>query len=403
LFRAVTIEDLEASITDGYPMPWLAEILEDETIPWEDRYWLDCRMRSIFAQDLHLFFGTNGTPTLVEADYIHPGEDYWREYLLVNPVRQTDVDEELRPTMAYGEPGYIFDRYGRKIGELADVHPFTALSRDASIATVVSGGTTMESRREGFACFMYPDGSFTEVSLQESGDFSVVAGGNGDVVAFQCLLPLSMHDPVTYERTGAAGDVYFFDRNGNLLKRVSPPVIFSADERGKLSSNERYFCDALCTGELFLVDLKSDFQDNLIAMSEGGRGRFSFNFSPDGNFLCIGGFSRGLVMNLETSDTIWISNTEFVGINDNVKLHCSNDAEWITETMIRGSYPNRYHELRVYNKNYLIYSDTAESRYWEETILSPSGHFLLTQNDHVIISDTGIPTVIRQIRREGSE
>ena len=403
LFRAVTIEDLEASITDGYPMPWLEEILKDETIPWEDRYWLDCRMRSIFAQDLHLFFDHRGKSISVAADFIIPGEDYWREHLMVNPVGQTDVDEELRPTMAYGEPGFILDKFGLKIGELADVHPFTVLSRNASIATVISGGTSMESRREGFACFMYPDGSFTEISLQESGDFDVVAGGNSDVVAFQCLLPLSMHDPVTYERTGVTGDVYFFDREGNLINRISPPVIFSADERGKLSSNGRYFCDALCTGELFLIDLESDFQKNLIAMSEGGRGRYSFNFSPDGNYLCIGGYSRGLVMNLETSNVIWTSNTEFIGINDNVRLHCSNDAEWITETMIRGSFPNRHQELKLYRNNNLIYSDAAESGYWEETVTSPNGHFLLTQNDAVTTGGSGIPTVIRQIQREGSE
>jgi uncharacterized membrane protein YjgN (DUF898 family) len=33
LFHAETTEELEASLTDGYPMPWLEEILNDESIP----------------------------------------------------------------------------------------------------------------------------------------------------------------------------------------------------------------------------------------------------------------------------------------------------------------------------------------------------------------------------------
>jgi len=56
VFRAETPEELEVSLTDGYPMPWLEEILNNESIPEEDRYWLDCRVRAVIAQDLHLFF-----------------------------------------------------------------------------------------------------------------------------------------------------------------------------------------------------------------------------------------------------------------------------------------------------------------------------------------------------------
>ncbi|MBD3277164.1 MAG: hypothetical protein GF388_02595, partial [Candidatus Aegiribacteria sp.] len=55
LLRVETADELEYQLTDGYPMPWLEEILNDESIPEEDRYWLDCRMRAAIAQDLHLF------------------------------------------------------------------------------------------------------------------------------------------------------------------------------------------------------------------------------------------------------------------------------------------------------------------------------------------------------------
>ena len=47
LFPGRTLEELEAALVDGYPMPWLAEVLADSTIPEDDRYWLDCRMRAV--------------------------------------------------------------------------------------------------------------------------------------------------------------------------------------------------------------------------------------------------------------------------------------------------------------------------------------------------------------------
>lgn len=76
IFRAETTEELEASITNGYPMPWLEEILNDESIHEEDRYWLDCRVRAIIAIDLHTFFDIEGNPITFEADWIMPGEHY---------------------------------------------------------------------------------------------------------------------------------------------------------------------------------------------------------------------------------------------------------------------------------------------------------------------------------------
>ena len=60
IFSIETPEDLESILVDGYPMPWVVEILEDETIPEEDKYWLDCRIRSIIAQNLHTFFNRAG-------------------------------------------------------------------------------------------------------------------------------------------------------------------------------------------------------------------------------------------------------------------------------------------------------------------------------------------------------
>ncbi len=384
-------------------MPWLEEILNDESIPEEDRYWLDCRMRSAIAQDLHLFYNEEGSPLYVEADFITPGEDYWREHMMVNPLGSTDVRDEYRPTGAFGDPGYIMDLYGNRVGDLAEVDRFVSLSRDASIAAVVSGGRTLDHPGESIACLMYPDGSFKEVPFDRNGDYEAMVSSNGEVVAFQCVTPDGMFDIRTHERTDVMGDVYVFDPDGNLIHRVSPPVIFSSGERGKISSTGRFICDKLSTGELFLFDCENDYATRLLSMSEGGRGRTSFNYNPDGDYLCTGGFSTGLVIELDTFETVWVSSNKFVGINDNVRIHCSSNAECIASTTRHGDRPDYYYELEVYLDNKLVYSDTAEGRYHEETVVSPNGYFLLTRKDDFRISNTSLPTVIRQISREGSE
>ncbi len=402
VFRAETTEDLEAAVLEGYPMPWLEEILSDETIPEEDRYWLDYRMRAIIAQDLHLFFDRDGNPVTVEADFIGPGEDYWREHMMVNPPGRTDIADEYRPTMAFGDSGYILNLYGERVGELAEVRRSVSLSRDASIAAVVSGGTTMEFRRDPYACFMYPDGSFMEIPFDTKGSFDALVSNDGEVVAFQCVRPSGMRDPHTYERNEVVGDFYVFDPSGNLIQRISPPVIFSPGERGKISSTGRFICDNLCTGEVFLIDCEDNYSTRMIRESEGGIDRHSFNFSPDGNYLCAGGHSSGLVIDLDSFETAWESNAR-TGMYDYVRLHSSNGAECIASTTMHGDYPDYYYELEVYLDNDLMYSDTAEGRYNEETIVSPNGHFLLTRKDHMMMSNTSLPTAIRHISREGSE
>jgi len=390
------------ALTDGYPMPWLKEILNDESIPEEDRYWLDCRVRAAIAQDLHLFFDRAGNPVYIEADWIGPGEDYWREHMMVDPPGETDVLEEDRPTRAVGEPGYILNLYGEKVGELAEARGSVSLSRDASIAAIPTDRTSVGAISESYACFMYPDGSFKEIPFERRGDYTAIVSANGKVVAFECTSPSGLNDPITGERTGIVGDVYFYDPEGNLLNSVSPPVTYSSGERGKISSTGHFFCDKLGTGELFLIDCE-EFSTRIIDMSEGGRGRTSFNYSPDGEYLCTGGFSTGLLIELASFETVWVSSNEFVGINDNAKIHCSNDAELIASTTRHGHNPDYYYELEVYLDNELIYTDTAEGRYNEETVVSPNGYFLLTRQNDFGISNTSLPTVIRQIRREGSE
>ncbi|MBD3277973.1 MAG: hypothetical protein GF388_06725, partial [Candidatus Aegiribacteria sp.] len=134
VFWAETPEELEALLVDGYPMPWLEELLNDESIPEEDRYWLDCRMRAAIARDLHTFFDRDGNPVHIECDYMHPGEDYWREHFIVNPEGESiQYDSPDLPKDITDQPGYIVNLYGERVGELALSRSRVWLARDASV------------------------------------------------------------------------------------------------------------------------------------------------------------------------------------------------------------------------------------------------------------------------------
>jgi hypothetical protein len=405
LFRAETANDLETAVANGYPMPWLAEVLSDESIPEEDRYWLDCRIRAATAQDLHLFFDRSGNPTHVDAAYIGPGEDYWREHLMVSPVGARDLPEENRPTRPVGGRGYILDVFGDRVGELAEVSSSESLDRDATIAVTPSGGSTMLNWQEAFACFMYPNGSFREVPFDYVAVFDATVSPNGEVVVFRCRTSTGTgFDPVTHEAlTGDIGDAYIFDSRGNLLQRVTPPSLFRAIA-AQISSDGRYICSYLSTGELFLIDCEDGYSTRLIEEYEGSRSsRGHYSFSPDGGYLCAGGFSPGIIISLDPYSVVWQRDYNQER-RDYTRVNCSNEAEWIAITTTYGDVPENYrYEMEVLQDNQLIYSSTSEGRYNEETVVSPNGHFLLTRQSDQAIGNTCIPTVIRQIRRKGSE
>jgi len=159
------------------------------------------------------------------------------------------------------------------------------MSRDASIAAVISGDNE---------CFMYPDGSFREIPLQISGDYESVVSANGNVIAFECVSPYGTRDPYTLEPTGVTGEVYFFDPSGDLVGSADPYSILSPGERAKLSSDGRYFCYNLSTGELFLCHTTTDNQYTLLEKSEGGRGRTSFHLARMASYSVLLDSQQGL-------------------------------------------------------------------------------------------------------------
>ena len=256
IFKAETVTDLEEAISYGYPMPWLQEILNDETIPEEDRYWLDCRMRAAIAQALHLFFDREGYPVYVEASWIAPGERYWQENMMVRPIlpgeetsqqMPDDSDfldllaEEARgqtqeafsdgsPTLMSDPPGKVRNLYGEEVGVLAVVHKNLSLSRDASIGAIQSGGNIDAYwDRTPYACILYSDGSFVENPLEYLGQYRAAVSEDGSTVVFV----LTRAPSITAAQQPV--DAFFYDRDGNLTGKVTPPEQFSTNYTPQLS------------------------------------------------------------------------------------------------------------------------------------------------------------------------
>lgn len=188
LFSVDTPEELEASLTDGYPMPWLAEILEDEAIPEEDRYWLDCRMRGFIAENLHTLYREDGRSRVIPCDWLRAGEEYWREILIVNQIG--DAPESIAPDMphTYRESGYLVNLFGEKIGTIAVADSMVRLSRDGRIGVYQSGWRSeYEPGAELFVCFLYSDGSFVEIPIESpfyNKGAKVNVSHDGSLVAF---------------------------------------------------------------------------------------------------------------------------------------------------------------------------------------------------------------------------
>ena len=238
LFQAQTPEELEAALTDGYPMPWLEEILNDESIPEEDRYWLDCRVRAHVAKYLHRFYDRNCNPVEVEAEWISPGEHYWQEHLMVNPVGE---DYGFGETPDYlpdftGEPGTIVNLYGEQTGEMALTQRGIIMSRDGTIGVLKTGpGDAMHSLAPNYACFIYADGSFKEIEVDLVRAWEHInVSWDGELIVV-CCKNTNQDQPNGYLQA--------FDHDGNTL--YTTEIAGTAAARPAISPDNRYIAVAL--------------------------------------------------------------------------------------------------------------------------------------------------------------
>ncbi len=199
-------DELIGLLSAGYPPEPLRAILEDESIPEEDRYWLDCRMRGFIAENLYRFYREDGRPREIPCDWIRPGENYWREIMMVNPLG--DAPTELTEGMprTYRESGYLVNLFGEKVGTIAIADSMVRLSRNGRIGVCQTGWRNQldPSQPEFYFCFLYPDGSFIEIPVERpflSRGSAYGVSQDGELAAF------SVSDYTGQDK------LYLYDRN----------------------------------------------------------------------------------------------------------------------------------------------------------------------------------------------
>ena len=424
LFRAETTEDLETATINGYPMPWLEEILSDETIPEEDRYWLDCRIRSVIAQELHLFFDREGNPFHIEASWIGPGEHYWQEHMMVRPVLQGEgisrqmPDEsdfqdllaeeadrghaeeafsENSPTLMPDPPGEILNLYGEHVGDLAVVNRFVSLSRDASIGAVQSGGNNrMDYRhRTPYACILYPDASFVETSFEQTGFYSSVVSEDGSIIVFACI-------QIAYPQSDdQVVDVFIFDSSGEIVGRISPPEQFlSSSNTFELSPSGQISCCGWDAMSALIFDITAQGLIGRVIPSEPGRTVQTPSFSPGGRYLCTGGHSAGRVFSIPRLEQVWQEPMSEATGNPSI-INCSEDASVIAQNWrLRRAGGGFYGKQSIYVNEVCIETNTYSDPI-RETDVSPSGRILVSQKREGFYSKRCMPPLVVQLVEGG--
>ncbi len=373
IFRAETTEELEAALADGYPMPWLAEILNDESIPEEDRYWLDCRVRAEIAQDLHLFFNEDGNPVHYEADRIRSGENYWRECFIVN---LPGVDEQVAdpPEGHWAGIGLLVDRYGNEIGEIAISNSGSRLSRDGSVGVTQSGiqGRLGDPGLMNL-CFFYPDGSFSEFPIHHY-TINETISQSGELVVVSCR-DRSRNEEKVHK-------LYVFDGNANLLfeKTLSHRPSNSSSAIA-ISSDNRYIAVStldLQAGSYPVILYNADTSEELhnwdLILGN------ILSFSPDSRYLCMaGGGGAGVLVDCESGEVVW---SRFLEDADNVaeieqvrSLYCTNSAEIIYWYATRIG-PTAFWTMITEHGERVVIDIQTTGR----PGISPNGHIYVSQN-----------------------
>jgi len=379
VFRTETPEELEAALADGYPPPWLEEILNDETIPEEDRYWLDCRVRAVIAQDLHLFFDREGNPVHYDADWIAPGEEYWRECFLVNPPGDVPrVEDGPSPTSNVDmDPGLVVDRFGDEIGEIPFCNFSVLLSRDGRIGVTPTGGVgTRRRSNQCYACFQFPDSGFVEVPIDVIDGYDYALSADGSRSVFTCRFA---------QVSNVDNTAWVFNAQGELVfKRQMPRRPLSGPSRPAISPD----------GELLALDLSPDRSrldaQGLILVISGSDGQMlqsidnrvagSMSFSPEGDYLCCSGRDGARVFSTDDLSELSRLGPETPGFHGRIEfrhMSCSEEGGRVAiQTVDRSTQPHLW-QIR------LILKASGESMVFDETglpSLSPEGQFLLVQH-----------------------
>jgi len=301
LFRAENTDELEAAFADGYPPAWLEEVLSDTTIPEEDRYWLDCRVRAVIAQNLNLFFDRSGEPVHVEADWIKPSEGYWRETYVLSPLGDQSVFHPVESGgNLRGEIGQLVDRYGQDIGETALTAQAFQSSRDGSIWASslcrVEGNYRLVLLYSNGVYFVSPiEMGYGRCGVSQSGEYVILAARgksnlwNRDDIPPRAIL-LSKSGTIIWETELEMPPV------GNIVPVISPDDSYCVVASHASNAEDRL--NLL----LQVFDMETGHEIWRLEEPTGTK----VTFSPDGNTLFIpGNMHESYAVNISDGEMIW--------------------------------------------------------------------------------------------------
>jgi hypothetical protein len=362
IFSVETAQELETALTDGYPMPWLAEILDDESIPEEDRYWLDCRVRALIAQEFHRFYNENGNPVEVEADQIRYGEAYWQEHFIIDPPGTLPVGERNPETNLWSESGFVYNRFGDQTGRLALLEPLMNLSRDGSIAVLVHGSLTQEPEfGAGYLYFLYNDGSY-KMYPDRLFLYGHTLSSDGDYIVVRQQL-VEDGDPVM-----------LFNREGELIWTRYTTGSLSAGFNPEISSQSNYCLIASVDRETNSLTRYCQ----VISIPEGNEILVStsetssrLSCSPDGELFFCGQDYKSI----SNRATVWTIHEYQPSVILLKGQYCSNDGRLFASTFSIQHSTETYFEISSSDGKLLF----EESINYQDVIrLSPNGSFAMT-------------------------
>ena len=279
--------------------------------------------------------------------------------MVYSPEEQPNAVSELNPH-SNGKSCFLYDLYGTTVGQLAVASKDVKLSRDASIGVVQTGYRSRVPNYHGndmYFCFLYPDGTFREVEIEESylfSDFSQAVSQDGSISAWNLY---NGHD---YSESY----LLIYDKFGNRIEQTEVP---SDIDCISISPNSEYV--AYTTGQRDQSSglLIRDIQELITIATGWGRPPvFSSNSRfctfPDGYI-----YAYSSIVNLHTLEQQTVSNERsfLPGTNGASTICVSNSGSIVA----MGN--------QVYNCGEPIFSNNR----YRSNAISPNGYFVILYGD----------------------
>ncbi|MCD4701276.1 MAG: hypothetical protein K8S24_05395, partial [Candidatus Aegiribacteria sp.] len=351
----------------------------DESIPWEDRYWLDRRVRSAISQNLHTFFDTEGNPVHVDADGIFPGEFYWREHMIVDPAGWNVPEGADRPLyFEEWDIGHLYNPYGYRVGEYALALPTMSISRDGNIAADAGLVSLIPEETfpvETFEFIMFPDGSYRDdIVTNPDREYDAVVAPDGSVAVFFCIR--ASQESIS----DGQADTYVLDSDGNVIRSFTLPIRLKDSWLPTISENGRYACHYTGGATACLIDCYNGTAEFASERTDYSRNCAEYSFSPDGEYLCMGGSITGQIREIDTGDiTLMDDETPSDATSEFpfTSVNCSNGAFCVTRTTFHRYESDNLNQLAIYLKDIRINTIDITSSWKVTTEISPNGYFLI--------------------------